>query len=521
MKQRGFPLGLQAVLASKLQAGSTEQQSEALMHGILLCERFVANAQGTEAELEVLKQEVRKVLSGQAARQRAKKTAQNPHKPGMVAAEQPQQVLARATSSAKSSHSSESSQWLMPGILIEPKAHVKAGDFDRIVVLQDRIAEDKGKEHTRRDKARQEQLRVMLDSQMQDVERQRQAEAQQRKEEAAELKANIRAYEQHLVDDRQRVLNQQQRTRHLFNKQVAEARERRRLQQEHEDRENALLRHELAEEQRREQAQKVKRAQDDKVLLAKVMRDNDERLRTKAQAAAKEREDDRRLNEEAGESLLREEQKSVADQWIMQEQKRLADLAAFQAKTTAAFQRAGGEALTQNLAQQQAADEARMRKLQAQHDADQDAMLAKRRRDAQERERVTRLTLDRQMEERRQREAEEQADDARRAVELQRQAEQDKAERKAAKAALQQHKKQLHKEQVQEVKEEAKRRFKAGAVRQSSGCAQALPRELATDRDEAKRQLKEYQGLLDDKDRWLHDAVLHGGKPAFTSQFDS
>ncbi len=48
--------------------------------------------------------------------------------------------------------------------------------------LQDRIAEDKGKEHTRRDKARQEQLRAMLDSQMQDVERQRQAEAQQRKE---------------------------------------------------------------------------------------------------------------------------------------------------------------------------------------------------------------------------------------------------------------------------------------------------------------------------------------------------
>ena len=35
--------------------------------------------------------------------------------------------------------------------------------------------------------------------------------------------------------------------------------------------------------------------------------------------------------------------------------------------------------------------------VQAQHDADQDATLAKRRRDAQERERVTRLTLDRQV----------------------------------------------------------------------------------------------------------------------------
>ena len=35
--------------------------------------------------------------------------------------------------------------------------------------------------------------------------------------------------------------------------------------------------------------------------------------------------------------------------------------------------------------------------VQAQHEADQDAMLAKRRRDAQERERVTRLTLDRQV----------------------------------------------------------------------------------------------------------------------------
>ena len=34
-------------------------------------------------------------------------------------------------------------------------------------------------------------------------------------------------------------------------------------------------------------------------------------------------------------------------------------------------------------------------------------------------------------------------------------------------------------------------------------------------------EVQEYQGLLDDKDRWLHDAVLHGGKPAFTSQFDS
>ena len=38
----------------------------------------------------------------------------------------------------------------------------------------------------------------------------------------------------------------------------------------------------------------VKKARDDKVLLAKVMRDNDERLRAKAQAAAKEQEDDRR-----------------------------------------------------------------------------------------------------------------------------------------------------------------------------------------------------------------------------------
>ena len=71
-----------------------------------------------------------------------------------------------------------------------------------------------------------------------------------------------------------------------------------------------------------------------------------------------------------------------------------------------------------------------------------------------------------QMEERRQREAEEQADDARRAAELRRQAEQDKVERKAAKAALQQHKKQLHREQVLEVKEEAKRRFKVS----SCGC---------------------------------------------------
>ena len=44
----------------------------------------------------------------------------------------------------------------------------------------------------------------------------------------------------------------------------------------------------------------VKKAQDDKVLLAKVMRDNDERLRAKAQAAAKEQEDDRRCVQSLG-----------------------------------------------------------------------------------------------------------------------------------------------------------------------------------------------------------------------------
>ena len=48
--------------------------------------------------------------------------------------------------------------------------------------LQDRIAQDKGKEHRQRDLARQQRLRAMLDSQMQVVECQRPAGAQQRKE---------------------------------------------------------------------------------------------------------------------------------------------------------------------------------------------------------------------------------------------------------------------------------------------------------------------------------------------------
>ena len=58
--------------------------------------------------------------------------------------------------------------------------------------LQDRIAQDKGKEHRQRDVARREQLRAMLDSQMQDVARQRQAEAQQRQEVSQTRMANAR-----------------------------------------------------------------------------------------------------------------------------------------------------------------------------------------------------------------------------------------------------------------------------------------------------------------------------------------
>ena len=55
---------LQAVLVSRLQdrdAGS--QASNSLMKAVLVCDRFLTGAQGTQAELEVLKDEVKLVLA--------------------------------------------------------------------------------------------------------------------------------------------------------------------------------------------------------------------------------------------------------------------------------------------------------------------------------------------------------------------------------------------------------------------------------------------------------------------------
>lgn len=49
----------------------------------------------------------------------------------------------------------------------------------------------------------------------------------------------------------------------------------------------------------------------------------------------------------------------------------------------------GGEALSTSLAEKAAADDARVAKLQAQHEAEQDAMLRKRKEDAMKREQDT------------------------------------------------------------------------------------------------------------------------------------
>ncbi|KAL0040705.1 hypothetical protein WJX79_002387 [Trebouxia sp. C0005] len=296
--------------------------------------------------------------------------------------------------------SSRSSGWPpLPDILLEPRAHVQYGDFDKMVLMQDEQAQRESQKAKQKAQSKQAMVKKVLEDQLSQIQQEKNAAKEQKKKEATELRDSIRQYEEEEFQKWQQHKEQQAKTKQMYSQQVAEARQRHQLEREEIQRESALEQRRLAQEERQAAAERVAKAEQDKVMLAKVTHDNELRLQQKAQAAQQAKLEEQRLNAEYQAEQDR------------QEQKRINDVKAREAKSHAKYEMAGGNALSRRLSEIAAMDEVKAAKLQDEYEAQQDATLQKKKRDRQEQQQLLMRTRQQQMQERKQKEEEEQAAD--------------------------------------------------------------------------------------------------------------
>ncbi|DBA74075.1 TPA: hypothetical protein ACH3X1_010888 [Trebouxia sp. C0004] len=206
--------------------------------------------------------------------------------------------------------------------------------------------------------------------------------------------------------------------------QVAEVRQRQQLELEEIQRENALEQRRLAQEERQAAAERVAKAEQDKVMLAKVTHDNDLRLQQKAQAAQQAKLEEQRqdntyhvltphhntvdgdigspgCDNPAGRHVVQAFWQALNAEYQAeqerQEQKRVSDVKAREAKSRAKYEMAGGSALSRRLTEVAAMDEVKAAKMQAEYQAQQDAALQKKMRDRQEQQQLLLRTRQQQV----------------------------------------------------------------------------------------------------------------------------
>ncbi|KAA6416731.1 MAG: hypothetical protein FRX49_13289 [Trebouxia sp. A1-2] len=538
--------GLKAVLVSRLQdkdAGS--QTCESLMKAVLVCDKFLTGAQGTQAELEVLKAQVKLTLAKQASTKRKSIRPQAVLPSAAAATARRTASTSAELPSQASIASSRSSGWPpLPDILLEPRAHVQYGDFDKM----DEQAQRESQKAKQKAQSKQAMVKKVLEDQLSQIQQEKNAAKEQKKKEATELRDSIRQYEEEEFQKWQQHKEQQAKTKQMYSQQasqihtvlvsirashsdksrhtkacivsaqcaarnnpqqaaylqVAEARQRHQLEREEIQRESALEQRRLAQEERQAAAERVAKAEQDKVMLAKVTHDNELRLQQKAQAAQQAKLEEQRhdtlaqlLHSQSTLLAIKSCIVTVALAWRdrlnaeyqaeqdRQEQKRINDVKAREAKSHAKYEMAGGNALSRRLSEIAAMDEVKAAKLQDEYEAQQDATLQKKKRDRQEQQQLLMRTRQQQMQERKQKEEEEQAADRKLAQQVDQQKKQYDEEIKASKAALKLQKKSLLKDLEQGMKIEAKQRF------------------------------TKQRGMIDVKDRWLHKPVLEGKSAAF------
>ncbi|DBA74076.1 TPA: hypothetical protein ACH3X1_010889 [Trebouxia sp. C0004] len=178
--------GLKAVLVSRLQdkdAGS--QTCESLMKAVLVCDKFLTGAQGTQAELEVLKSQVKLTLAKQVPIKR--KTIR------------PQAVLPsaarRITSTSAELHSPDSI---------------------------DEQAQRESVKAKQKAQSKQAMVKKVLEDQLRQIQQEKNAAKEQKKKEATELKDSIRQYEEEEFQKWQQHKEQQAKTKQMYSHQASQ-----------------------------------------------------------------------------------------------------------------------------------------------------------------------------------------------------------------------------------------------------------------------------------------------------------
>ncbi|KAG2448054.1 hypothetical protein HYH02_007081 [Chlamydomonas schloesseri] len=489
---------LKDALVAKLQPGLKDSPlNDGIYQSIRLVEGFLNSHKESEAELEALKAQIKRLMMQQItrsppSRQRPEqghsslpgidnRPSTSPHNDAELAAaaggNSRLQLYSRASnrSAGAPAGRSASVDWTLPQRTLNRKAYVRGGDFARITLVQDDLARKAEAQRQRDEAERKRSTLAMFDTQMAIVNQRRAEEREARRRSQLEMDEHIRQFQASEEERMRRERATQEGLRDFYTNQVDELHTRQREEAEQREREHAAERAQLEAEARAERLRLEALARENTVLRDRIKRELNEALAAKAAAKAAQVADEARYNREYM-------AKMDADEAA---RRRAVEMRA--EKMRRAFERAGGVALQENLEEQARLEAARAERLAAEAEA---AALEKERRDR----------------ERRRREAEE----------TMRTLEQQIAAKQAERAAAAEAATQLR-AQMTAAEQAAKAAREVEKTQRRRQQAEALATQKAAVVEQRRRRFEEYRDPVEERYKWLHAAPMAGTQRAFNN----
>ncbi|GAX77648.1 hypothetical protein CEUSTIGMA_g5091.t1 [Chlamydomonas eustigma] len=372
----------------------------------------------------------------------------------------------------------EPPDFTLPAHFLRSKAYAMEGlvdTFEQMVVNEDLLAKEAERQRQMDRIEAAKRTRERFGSQLAELRVRQQHDAEKKLREHQAAKQDLQRMVKEEAELKQKRLELQAGTRKMLQAQLDEVAERKRQEEEKKGREARYERIQHIVEERQERQRREKMAKDDEINRARIKAELDDLQRHKMLELKKGQEEERRATEEA----IR-----VANE---REAQRVADVAKRAAKLKAAFERAGGVALTNNMEERARADAERARRIQQEYEAKLDARLEREKLRRQEETRMRVCTLKEQM-------AEREAAQNQEAQERIRLRAQFDAEREA----------QQNKER--EDKEALKRDKALKFAEMRSSVLQ-----------EQQRKYLNYVHRIPEADKWVHKAVLLGQDRGFSN----
>mmetsp|Transcript_33691 Transcript_33691/g.64473 ORF Transcript_33691/g.64473 Transcript_33691/m.64473 type:complete len:498 (-) Transcript_33691:447-1940(-) len=301
---------LKLALQNKLETAKVDEAlKNSLFKAILIVERFIKYAKGSEAEFGILKEQVEVIIKNsgrdtqrqpQSARRHQQGgalhlgSAPNPSMgrklsatPSAKSSTPPPQPLVRSASLAEEGASLD---FTLPPLLVEKRARAAKGDYDRLRLAHDELARQQIQGEKDKYRSMQAQLRQNLNEQMNEHEEQRREEMRQKLRVKEEMHQQMEQYEndlhnQHLSNLERAVTSKKDRHR-----QVMEARAKAKAERDYNDEQDKRIRDKAAADVRAHEEYLRKKAVEDDIFLKKVMKENQAKLDHRMMEREKEKE---------------------------------------------------------------------------------------------------------------------------------------------------------------------------------------------------------------------------------------